>query len=239
MATIVFRLQSCDSRPQTGPVTITRRPTSPLLGAVLISGSDRTVTPDAQGMVTANLLPGWYYLMTGWNRPIEFTVPNDSATYTLDALAGPGAMLTPIGDVPRPSYAFRQGHLWLTDLTGGVSCSLQIGSAPGYPLQVVAGALDATQAPVARLLDGALQLRDPQGAWHTLWLGGSAVAPVLRVGDDGVVPTQRIRLSPTQLQLPNLDATHPADGTLTFHALLLVGTPSGLSLAFGPNLNNP
>ncbi len=239
MATIVFRLQGCDGQPLTDPVTITRRPAPPMLGAVVISASDRTVAPDAQGMVTAMLAPGWYYLTTAWNRPIEFTVPDDSATYTLDSLAGPGAVLSPGGPLVRPSYAFRQGRLWLTDQTGGTACSIQIGPAPGYPVQVVSGAPDATHAPTARLLDGTLQLCDPQAAWHTIWLGGSATAPILRVGDDRVLPSQRVRLSPAQLQLPNLDAPNPSDGTPTFHALLLVGTPIGLSLAFGPNLSTP
>ena len=189
--------------------------------------------------VTANLAPGWYHLMTAWNRPIEFTVPDDAATYTLDTVAGPGAVLSPGGLLVRPSYAFRQGRLWLTDQTGGTACALQMGPAPGYPIQVVSGATVATHAPTARLFDGALQLADPQAAWHTVWLGGSSTVPVLRVGDDRVVARQRVRLSPTQLQLPNLDAPNPADGTPTFHALLLVGTPIGLSLAFGHNLNSP
>lgn len=237
MATVVFRVQTCDGMGLTRPVTVSRRPSPQLMGAVWISASEISVTPDSQGMVGLRLAPGWYQLLTAWDRPVEFTVPDDEATHTLDELVGPGVRLAPaIGTPATPGFAFRQGRLWLTDLTGGAGYSIELGPPPGYPFQMVAGAKDATGAPTARLLEGALQFRDPTDQWHTVWIGGSALAPQLRVGNDGVVPGQRVRWTVTQLQLPNLDAVDPVSGRPSFHALLLVGTPSGLSLAFGPNL---
>ena len=237
MATVVFRAQTCDGQALTRPVTVTRRPSPPLMGAVLISASDISVSPDSQGMVAMRLAPGWYQLTTAWDRPVEFTVPDDEATHTLDELAGPGVRLAPgIGTLGAPGFAFRQGRLWLTDLTGGSVYSIELGRPPGYPFQIVADAGDSTAAPKVRLQEGALQFRDPTDQWHTVWMGGSALAPQLRVGNDRVVPAQRLRWTVTQLQLPNLDVVDPASGRPSFHALLLVGTPGGLSLAFGPNL---
>ncbi len=237
MATVVFRIQTCDGQSPGRPVTVSRRTSPQLMGAVLISATDISLTPDPQGMVVMRLAPGWYQLMTAWDRPLEFTVPDDEATHTLDELVGPGVRLAPgFGIGTTPGFAFRQGHLWLTDLTGGSSHTVELGPPPGYPFQVVAGAREATAAPTVRIQEGALQFRDPTDRWHTVWLGGGAAGPQLRVGNDEVIPDQRVRWTVTQLQLPNLDAIDPVSRRPSFHALLLVGTPAGLSLAFGPNL---
>lgn len=240
MATLVFTLLNCDGTPQTGPVTVSRRQSPQLVGAVLYSATEMTVQPDRTGLVSVDLAPGWYFLTTFWDRPVEFTVPDDEATHTLAELVAPGIRLTPgFGAVPIPGFAFRAGHLWLTNATSGQAFAVQLGDAPGFPFCIVDTPPDATANPTARVIQGVLQLRDPDGVWHGIWLAGGPMVPRLQVGDSSVRDTQRVRMTVQQLLLPNLDALNPSDGLPTHHALLIIGIPSGPSLAFGPNTSLP
>lgn len=237
MATLLARFLQADGCPLDRPITVVRRYAPLLQGAVLVTGADLSLTPDGSGMVSVELASGWYYLTTPWDRPIEFSVPEGGGTHTLDELVGAGVRMNPgFGSGTSPEFAFREGRLWLMDQTSRTLYCLSLGESPGFPVQMGAVAPDASDSPKVRSRDGVLQLSDPNGGWHSLWLGGNAAMPLLRVGDATTVATQRFRFSTTQLQLPNVDALNPQTGQPTFHTLLLIGTPGGLSLAFGPNL---
>ena len=176
------------------------------------------------------LAAGWYTLATPYDRPVEFTMPDDGAIHTLADLVNRGALITPrFPATTLPNFAFVHGGLALRNQTDGQLYRLSLGADLSVELQApVSGAVAAPATPTARIEQGVLQFPDPAGALHSVTFSGTASAPMLSLGDATVTDAQRLRFTTTQLQLPNLDAGG-------YHALLLIQTAGGPQLAFGPN----
>jgi hypothetical protein len=229
-ATLALALQLPTGNPYTGPVTIAPRFSPMIVGPVLVSGQEITVATDANGFCSVPLAAGWYTLATPYDRPVEFTMPDDGAIHTLADLVNRGALITPrFPATTLPNFAFVHGGLALRNQTDGQLYRLSLGADLSVEVQApVSGAVAAPATPTARIEQGVLQFPDPAGALHSVTFSGTASAPMLSLGDATVTEAQRLRFTTTQLQLPNLDAGG-------YHALLLIQTAGGRQLAFGPN----
>jgi hypothetical protein len=237
MPTVIARFLNAAGSPAPGPVVFRPLIAPAVVGAVFQQGAPVAVPLDAQGGLAVALHPGAYLVDDGLDRPFPVTLPAPGgdvpgdATYNLaDLVQGGAALAQPVNPVS-PSFRFRDGALLLRSYTDRQFYTLGLNAGLAAVVATIPAGVGwpgARVAPVPGTSAGCLQLVDPVGGWHTVWLVGPPGAPALAVGPADTSTAQALRLGPDVLQLPNV-----ASGG--FHALFVVGGQAGRTLAFGPN----